>query len=71
MSALLDRLRSLPRDFAAAYRERETELRAALLPDDDAVTDARAAVAARRAASARHSMYATNEPDDDISAVPY
>ncbi|WP_418606772.1 hypothetical protein [Georgenia sp. SUBG003] len=47
--SVLDRLRALPQDFAAAYREREAELRAALLPDDDAVAAARADVAARRA----------------------
>jgi hypothetical protein len=35
--SVLDRLRSLPEDFAAAYRQREAELRAALIPDDDAV----------------------------------
>jgi len=47
--SVLDRLRTLPQDFAAAYRDRETELRAALLPDDGAVAAARADVAARRA----------------------
>lgn len=49
--SVLDRLRSLPEDFAAAYRQREAELRAALIPDDDAVAAARADVAARRSAS--------------------
>jgi hypothetical protein len=46
--SVLNRLRALPQDFAAAYRERETELRAALLPGDDAAAAARADVAARR-----------------------
>ncbi|MCK6209224.1 hypothetical protein KZX45_01525 [Georgenia sp. EYE_87] len=46
--SVLDRLRALPEDFAAAYRQREAELRAALIPDDDAVAAARADVAARR-----------------------
>ncbi|MPV39107.1 hypothetical protein, partial [Georgenia subflava] len=45
--SVLDRLRNLPQDFTAAYREREAELRAALLPDDAAVAAARADVAAR------------------------
>lgn len=57
---LRDRLRALPADFAAAYRERETELRAALLPDDDAVAAARAEVARRRG---RH---AADEESDDL-----
>lgn len=47
--SVLDRLRALPQDFAAAYREREAELRGALLPDDAATAAARADVAARRA----------------------
>ncbi|PFG37976.1 hypothetical protein ATJ97_0444 [Georgenia soli] len=47
--SVLERLRALPQDFTAAYREREAELRAALLPDDDAAAAARADVAARRA----------------------
>ncbi len=46
--SVLDRLRALPEDFAAAYRQREAELRAALIPDDDAVAAARADVVARR-----------------------
>ncbi|KAE8763728.1 hypothetical protein [Georgenia thermotolerans] len=57
---LRDRLRALPADFAAAFREREAELRAALLPDDDAVAAARTEVARRRG---RH---AADEESDDL-----
>lgn len=38
---LLDRLRTLRTEFRAAYAAREAELRAALLPSEDAVDPAR------------------------------
>ncbi|GAA1630399.1 hypothetical protein [Georgenia ruanii] len=55
---LRDRLRALPADFAAAFREREAELRAALLPDDDA--------AARTEVARRRGRHAADEESDDL-----
>ena len=70
--SLLDRLRSLPEDFAAAYREREAELRAALLPDDDAVAAAREDVARTRAGG-RHRGTSAAADDDatETDGLPY
>jgi hypothetical protein len=78
--SFLDRLRNLPEDFAAAYRERESELRAALVPGDDAVAAARAEVAARRAsgrgfgavpAGAHAVPSGALSPDDGEDDLPY
>ncbi|WP_127127723.1 hypothetical protein [Georgenia sp. SYP-B2076] len=67
--SLLDRLRSLPEDFTTAFREREAELRAALLPGEDAVAAAREDVA--RARAARHRGTAPGETDDATDELPY
>ena len=65
--SLLQRLRGLPAEFSAAYHEREAELRAALMPDEDAVAAARAEVARRRAAPAPTGWSATE--DDDLASA--
>ncbi|MFH5823248.1 hypothetical protein [Georgenia sp. AZ-5] len=61
--SLVARLRTLPEDFSAAYRQREAELRAALLPGDDAVVAASDSAAARATRRGRH---AADEETDDL-----
>ncbi|WP_448072201.1 hypothetical protein [Georgenia yuyongxinii] len=72
---VLDRMRALPADFTAAYRRREAELRAALLPDDDAVGAARADVARRRADGRRPAATDVTGADaadlDETDDLPY
>ncbi|MDD9205248.1 hypothetical protein PU560_02060 [Georgenia sp. 10Sc9-8] len=58
--SLRERLRSVPADFRTAYAEREAELRRGLLPEEGAVTEARASTARRRGRAA------TAAPDDDL-----
>lgn len=68
--SLLARLRSLPQDFSAAYHRREEELRAALLPSEEAVAAARAARASTGAHAADPSAPARSsrfDEDDELS----
>jgi hypothetical protein len=64
--SLLDRLRSLPQDFTAAYREREAELRAALLPAEDAVAAAREDVARNRSGGRHRGADAAEDATDEL-----
>jgi hypothetical protein len=72
--SVLDRLRALPGDFTVAYRRREAELRAALLPDDDAIAAARADVERRRADGRRFAAvdagHDATDPDE-TDDLPY